>query len=72
MMNKKQGVTTESSICKIENGFLLTYPDGSKVCVVVFDSLEHKTEHYKAESLAKILLKELVQEVDFRGVGDER
>ena len=70
-MNKKKGVTTESSICEIENGFLLMYPDGSKVCVVVFDSLEHKKEHYKTtESLAKNLIKELAQ--NLRGVGDER
>ena len=44
MMSKKKGVTTKSSICKIENGFLLTYvvvPYGSKVCL---DSLEHKAE----------------------------
>ena len=73
MMNKKKGITTESSICKIENGFLLTYvvcPYGSTVCL---DSLEHKTEYYKTgieatERLAKILLKALAQEIDFTGV----
>ncbi len=73
MMSKKKGVTTESSICKIENGFLLTYvvvPYGSVVCL---DSLEHKTEYYKTcaeatERLSKILLKELAQEIDFTGV----
>ena len=72
-MSKKKGVTTKSSISKIENGFLLTYvvcPYGSTVCL---DTLEHKTEYYKTgieatERIAKILLKELAQEIDFTGV----
>lgn len=75
-MNKKQGITTESSICKIENGFLLTYvvcPYASTVCL---NTLEHKTEYYKTcmeatDRLSKILLKELAQELDFIGVNDE-
>ena len=80
MMSKKKGVTTESSICKIENGFLLTYvvvPYGSTVCL---DSLEHKAEYYKTcmeatERLSKILLIELTQILPFykeQGVTDER
>ena len=68
-MSKKQGIANESSIYKIENGFLLTYvvvPYNSTVCL---NSLEHKTEYYKTgleatERLAKILLKELAQEWD--------
>ena len=68
-MSKKQGIANESSIYQIENGFLLTYvvvPYGSTVCL---NSLEHKTEYYKTgieatERLAKILLKELAQEID--------
>ena len=73
MMSKKKGVTTESSICKIENGFLLTYVVVSYGSTVCLDSLEHKTEYYKTgieatERLAKISLKELAQEIDFTGV----
>ena len=107
-MNKKQGITTESSIYKIENGFLLTYVVTPYDHTVRLDSSEHKhdteiyaafdacneklekqlrrykwrlknhhTEYYKTgieatERLAKILLKELAQEIDFTGVGDER
>ena len=73
-MSKKQGIANESSIYQIENGFLLTYvvvPYGSTVSL---SSLEHKTEYYKngfeaTERLAKILLKELAQEIDFMRVG---
>ena len=70
MMNKKKGIITKSNICKIENGFLLTYvvvPYGSTVCL---DTLEHKTEYYKTgieatERLAKISSIELAQQIDF-------
>ena len=69
-MDKKKGIITKSNICKIENGFLLTYvvvPYGSTVCL---DTLEHKTEYYKTsieatERLAKISSIELAQQIDF-------
>ena len=69
-MDKKKGIITKSNICKIENGFLLTYvvvPYGSTVCL---DTLEHKTEYYKTgieatERLAKISSIELTQQIDF-------
>ena len=49
-MNKKQGITTESSIYKIENGFLLTYVVTPYDHTVRLDSSEHKhdTEIYAA------------------------
>ncbi len=73
-MSKKQGIANESSICKIENGFLLTYVVVPYDSTVSLSSLEHKTEYYKAgfeatERLAEILLKELAQEIDFMRVG---
>lgn len=69
-MDKKQGITTESSIYRIENGFLLTYvvcPYGSTVCL---DTLEHKTEYYKTcmeatERLSNIQLEDLTQQINF-------
>lgn len=68
-MSKKQGIANESSIYKIENGFLLTYVVVPYNTTVSLNSLEHKTEYYKTgieatERLAKILLKELAQEID--------
>ena len=65
-MSKKQGIANESSIYKIENGFLLTYVVVPYNSTVGLNSLEHKTEYYKTgieatERLAKILLKELTQ-----------
>lgn len=73
MMSKNFAITAKSGICKIENGFILTYVVTPYDHTVDLDSLEQKTEYYKTgieatERLAKILLKELAQEIDFTGV----
>lgn len=73
MMSKNFAITAKSGICKIENGFILTYVVIPYDHTVDLDSLEQKTEYYKTgieatERLAKILLKELAQEIDFTGV----
>ena len=73
MMSKNFAITAKSGICKIENGFLLTYVVIPYDHTVDLDSLEQKTEYYKTgieatERLSKILLKELAQEIDFTGV----
>jgi len=80
MMSKNFAVTAKSGICKIENGFLLTYVVIPYDHTVDLDSLEQKTEYYKTcieatERLSKILLIELTQILPFykdQGVTDER
>ena len=68
-MSKKIGITTEISIYKIENGFLLTYVVVPYDFTVSLHSLEKKIEYCETgaqatERLAKILLKELTQGMD--------
>ena len=68
-MKEKEGVRTESDICRIENGYLLTYRVAPHPFGARFDNVQKGNEYYKTYTeatarLTEILLDALANELD--------